>query len=500
MRLALAFVLVVLAALVAGGSSSAQQAHCCCTALAGNCPTPTPHPTATASPTPTPAPTPTPTPTPSPTPTPGAITTLPSPFPGFTSFGQSQTASATEQWFSGSFTYSGCATPSPLASIAPASGTGPTASFNITALANGTCTITVTGFGGNTAPILVTIATPTPPATPTPSPSPTASPNGTYEYPGASGPQIYNGAAGVPDPTVNGNISGLSPDANSASVLSATSGGVLFSNANPANLEIVNIGTHLTPMVPVGTVPGGHSPPISKGAFGGGTGAMIEWQNGFLIEGRSTTGCSGDAHFVVFDTDPTSLNYGYVFEGGGACWNGTTFKAYNGLIDNVTAGYVNQGTPWQQNKGDNWSVAGIPGLGFTDYGEDATLTAINHPLQVIFPTSVMVCFSGCGTRGTNYSPGTGGDGSCHGGPTACFYYGDILRIKSCAGQTGLTLLVCTQMQNYGIVASDTGSTPTIRMGLAADGSNPWPSALFVWLRGLSLSGNFDLMPRNCCVP
>lgn len=498
----IAAALFVLAAVIGIGSFTADaqtaQAHCCCTAISAHCPTPSPAPTPTTSPTPTPTPTPTPSPTPTPTPTPGPIVVMPSPLPAFVAFGQQQTVSVSEQWFSGTFTYTGCATPSPVATIAPASGAGPAASFNVTALANGTCAITVTGF--TTASVPVTVSTPTPPATPTPSPSPTATPGGVYTFPGSSGIQVYNSAAASPDPIINANIATTGLDANSATVMANTSPQILFPSTSDASLEIVNIATHLTPFLHVGTVGGGHNPPISKGAFGGGTGAMVPWQGGvFKFEGTHTTSCTGDCHWVVVDNDPTALDYGYVYEGGGGNWtSGGGFVTYDGLVDNLAAAYPNQGTPWYQNKVTNWSVAGIPGLATTAYGDDATLTALNHPIQLIVPVSTLLS----GSNGVNYATGAGNGGGTCGDATKCFKLGDIVRIKAadCNGQTGQILLVCNALLNQGGVVADTGSTPQFRFGLNIAGTDPWTHALFVWIHGLTMQNDFDLLSRTALVP
>ena len=132
-------------------------------------PSPTPIPTATATPIVTPSPTPpSPTPiptatatpirTPSPTPiassSPGTVMLMPSTL-NFITTGSaaSQTTTASETGYSGSFTASGTSC-SGIATISPASSTSV---FTVTPVGAGKCTFTVTGGAGQTATLNVTV-------------------------------------------------------------------------------------------------------------------------------------------------------------------------------------------------------------------------------------------------------------------------------------------------------------------------------------------------------
>ena len=112
--------------------------------------TATPAATATATPTATPTVTSTATPTATPTPLPvlGSPSTL-----SFTAAGQVQTFTASEGGFTGAFAASGCAGIVTAVSGAP---NGPTATFVVTAVAAGTCNLTVQGASGS-APAAVTV-------------------------------------------------------------------------------------------------------------------------------------------------------------------------------------------------------------------------------------------------------------------------------------------------------------------------------------------------------
>jgi hypothetical protein len=253
----------------------------------------------------------------------------------------------------------------------------------------------------------------------------------------------------------------------------------------------VNLASSLTPLFTVGTN-GGHNPPITSGPAGGGSGAQVPWLGGvFALEGTNTgTTCSGDCHWTTLNTQ-TCL----VYQGGGGEWTGTGFNSYNGFIDALDNTFTSQ----YANKVDNWSVAGIAGLGFTDYGEDASLTAIDHPLQVIITTDALLS----GANGVNYSPGIGNGGGTCSGATNCLELGDIIRLKasaSCTNSDAQVTLVCNQLKNYGGVIADTGSTPTFRFGLSANGTNAWHTAVFTYLHTLILSNDFDLINRSALVP
>jgi hypothetical protein len=132
-------------------------------------PTPTPVPGATNTPTPVPTNTPTPTPPPTSTPTPSP-TPSPAPAPiggsaaqlNFTVVGNSQQFTVTENGYAGPLTASN-GTPScaGIATFSPAAGTGPSATFTVTAVGAGTCAIVVTDNHGGSVGVNVTVTTTT---------------------------------------------------------------------------------------------------------------------------------------------------------------------------------------------------------------------------------------------------------------------------------------------------------------------------------------------------
>jgi hypothetical protein len=294
------------------------------------------------------------------------------------------------------------------------------------------------------------------------------------------------------DPYANANIANASIDSGSSTILGAHS--VSFATSSDADLEIVNIATNSTTTYSVASTSPGHTPPISTPVPSGysGTGP-VPWRPTplpapFLFEGTHPNNCPNDCHWTTLNTSNC-----YVYEGDaeGGGFNGGVFSTYNGIIDDLSASYASQ---WL-NKGDNWSVSGIPGLGFTDFGEDFTLSSINHPLQVIFPASIVQS----GANGVNLSPGVGNDGSCS---TSCFEYGDILRLKSSVscGSDAKTALVCNQLKTYGAMVADTGDAQ-FRFGLDSSGNDPIASdsTLWTWMGARSLN-NFELITRGALVP
>src|SRR6202035_386371 len=105
--------------------------------------TPTPVATATSTPTPIPAPTATPTPSPTPTPVPAAIggSTV---SVSLTSGGSAAQFTVTRARYAGPLSVAnGTPACSGIATFSPPSGSGPSATFTVTAVAAGTCTIVV---------------------------------------------------------------------------------------------------------------------------------------------------------------------------------------------------------------------------------------------------------------------------------------------------------------------------------------------------------------------
>lgn len=157
LRTALAAFAIVAAAAIAGcnGGSSAPPAFS--TGVVTATPTPTPVPTATPTPVPTATPTPSPTPTPVPAPIGGSAVSL-----SFTVAGSSAQFTVTENSYSGPFTAANGTPPcTGIATFAPASNSGPSGTFTVTAVAAGTCTIVVTDNHGGSVGVNVTVTTTT---------------------------------------------------------------------------------------------------------------------------------------------------------------------------------------------------------------------------------------------------------------------------------------------------------------------------------------------------
>lgn len=352
---------------------------------------------------------------------------------------------------------------------------------------------------------------------PGPTPTPTPMP-GTYIYHGC---QIYNGTAGVADPIANANVSATAADTNSSSVINHEA--PLFkgwTTDSQASLEIVNLADNTTKLYTVQS--NGHNPPITQGYAGGGAGAQVPWIGGtFKIEGTLKGACSGDCHWTTLNTQ-TCL----IYEGGGGSWSGSAFSTFDGLIDDAGVDYKTQWTTCKNNagqiitcpqspganKGDNWSVGGIPGLGFTDYGEELLpgAPAINHPIQFFLPTNMTYGYSS--NPGFGYSPAGIGNpnGSCGVDAVHCIAMGDIVRFNSSvtcptdsqANHAGF--LLCNQLKGPGMVAADTqGSTPTVglRFGLDTNGNDDTTSEMFTWLGSVAWNTtNLTIISRTALLP
>jgi hypothetical protein len=114
--------------------------------------TPTPSPT----PTPTPAPTPTATPTPTPTPIP-ALNVAPAAL-NFTIANNTQGIGVSESGYTGTFSESdNCSNIATVSPSGPASANGPNATFNVTSVAAGTCTVTISDQNGQSVGVTINV-------------------------------------------------------------------------------------------------------------------------------------------------------------------------------------------------------------------------------------------------------------------------------------------------------------------------------------------------------
>lgn len=329
---------------------------------------------------------------------------------------------------------------------------------------------------------------------------PVGCPAGAYCYHGV---QVYNGAAAAPDPVVNKDITAAPTDANSTTVLNNVGPKITWGmGAGVPTLEAVNLASTATTQYTVGTISGGHNPPFQLGTYGGGTGQTEPWVNGWYIEGTSGQTCtattkSGDCHSDVLVDSGTGANADYTYQCGQQGWTApSTLNAYSCILQNLQASWTSNAS----NRTDTPTVGGIPLLGFADYGEDASLSSINHPLDVIIPTSALIS----GNSSVNYATGANGGGTCS-GTTTCMELGDIIELTGPAsnysGLGGCTdtqsVLVLNQLYHFGAVVDDTGSTPVFRFGLDTNGANDWHTAVWTCLNNLTLNTtNWRIISRT----
>lgn len=170
-------------------------------------PSPTPTPTRTPVPTPTPTDPPTATPTPVPTVTPGVLVVNPTSLQ-FSSLSTSSFAAA-ESNYHGQIAENAASTCDGILVVSPQTGAGPNVTFNVTALAQGACDITVGDDHGGSDVVHVNVNLPSPSPsptvrptpTPTPTPSPTAAPTPTPTATPTPTPTATPTATPTPTPT-----------------------------------------------------------------------------------------------------------------------------------------------------------------------------------------------------------------------------------------------------------------------------------------------------------
>jgi hypothetical protein len=282
------------------------------------------------------------------------------------------------------------------------------------------------------------------------------------------------------DLVVDRNLSTASIDPNSATIISQLPGGS-FDTGDDAPDEQMNVGTSATNLEVVGTN-GGHNPPMNNGS-----GATIPWIN-------CTTSCNGngggtgfggtggfieslsDAHAHVITTDTCDL-----WETFGSKSTSTTFAASAGFHAHLNNNYYTQPTnvnfAGKLIYDDAGQVSGMPMTGVIDWGEDASLPAINHPLSLIVPGGTGLSADGYVFPATCQGACAVADTGC--GGSACthpLHMGDLIRLApsfSCGSYTTIGQLVCNQLKNYGAYITDTGSSYELRFGLSAAGIDTW---------------------------
>lgn len=366
---------------------------------------------------------------------------------------------------------------------------------------------------GSSVPVGPTTA-PTSAPTIAPTSVPSSSPGGAYTYHGC---QVFTANDWFTTDLTVGDPGGYVPtsvDPNSATVISTfinhfgtMTGGTGSSMWYYNDGQNENIATSSTPMVSwsscaYGCHPSGGSQPWTQGSF--------------IYEGAEyspSTTCAGsvDCHGLSM-TGPT--NYP---SGSAPCMD---YESYNsaGTLDqsgrfNVEfGGAYNLKQPFNgHGYGGGPTMAGIPYMGTTDWGEDASLSSINHPIAIWLPNG--------SPTGTNDDSGgawvgaaQGSAGNCtstNGCSTAWLFAGDRLRLNqskfSCSSINRSvypqSYVVCEQMAHYGLVVADySGNSRFIglQFGTTTTGAHTWnvSSDLTPGLfkSGLNLN-DFDLMKR-----
>jgi hypothetical protein len=290
--------------------------------------------------------------------------------------------------------------------------------------------------------------------------------------PTPNGP-LYHGcpvfAAG--DPVIARDVTSAAIDPNSAAIIAHIPSGNFFSEGNENADFRVNLATNATASGHVGAN-GWRTYPVAVPGGPGNTspGAVVPWQTGFFIEPV------GDAHAEVLNTSTCVWTEMY-----STVWSGSALKAYAGQQYVMSSPFYAEFAPT--------TVASIPLLGFTDYGEDASLASIDHPLGFFAPLSAYATtFTGAATTGE-------GSGTC-GAATQCLEDGDILRLKasfSCPS-SGPMLALCQQLKKRGITLVDAAGGYGLRMGVDSNGVDDWTG--YSTFASSLTPANFDVIKRS----
>lgn len=292
---------------------------------------------------------------------------------------------------------------------------------------------------------------------------------------------FYHGCQVYPagDTYANQDIYYATPSPNSAAIASNWSTVGNFDYGDTAHSEAANLATTSTALKTVAYA-GGHNPPMTNGV-----GTKVPWLNGYYIEG--TYGQNSDAHSQVLNTSTCEDSEMY-----GTKWNGSTLGAYGGMNVSLKSSYASQYSLMGP-----VTVAYVPVLGFTDYGEDASLASINHPLSFFSPA--------VGSKISKYGyyyPSHNGYvsiGKCTSGNN-CLHLGDYIRLKAsfnCGAYTRIGQLVCNQLKHYGAVYDDDAYHLGFRFGLSTNGSDPWNYTVNLQplFRALNMS-KFDIIEKG----
>jgi len=279
-------------------------------------------------------------------------------------------------------------------------------------------------------------------------------------------------------------------DANSANIISnlvSTFPGLYIDEVHPGGETTVNLATNSTPTHTVNgaTMTGG------AGAYGPNN--AIPVTNPFYEEGSAFGGCRGDCHAIVLNTQ-TCIDY-ETYASGSRQWNGTAYTTgYASVYDlkrSLNSQYANH---------EGVTAAGLPLLGMTDFGEDASGNSIDHIVEFSLPGSG----AAPSASGGRVAPAAAGH-TCEQNCTNKLPLGARLRLKAaypCPSreQYPQSYLVCNQLKTYGMIFVDwngsSGSGTSIimlRFGTSINGTNPWRgSDLYPGLKDITI-GDFDVM-------
>lgn len=304
-------------------------------------------------------------------------------------------------------------------------------------------------------PTLGPTPTPVPTPTPTPTPVPTATP--TLPPTPTPGPNqyVYQSVNIYPaGDTFNNPVASISPAPASSAILASIPAGTFDKGDEQASYE-VNLGTSATSTFTVQRN-GGHTPPCYN------TSTFPVPTPTPFIEPVS------DAHMQVLLTD-TGLDY----ESYSTKWTvpGGPLGAYSCQEYNLSATWASQAV----NNHDAVTAAGLPYIGLTYWGEDASLSAINHMVGFIMATGHG--YSQYGYVFPATAPSFVADTGC--GGAAChnpIHNGDIWVLDpafDCTPYSAKGQLVCNALKTYGTVLTDQASGYGLRFGLTTGGVKGW---------------------------
>ena len=275
--------------------------------------------------------------------------------------------------------------------------------------------------------------------------------------------------------------------ANIIANLSATFPGLYLNEANPGHETTVNLATNATPTHAVSGTRMLSSARSSQGN-------TIPVTTPFYEEGSAYGGCRGDCHAIVLNTD-TCVDYEtYLF--GSRQWDGASYNTGYGSIYDLKKSLNSQ---YAEHVGI--TAAGLPLLGMTDFGEDASAASIDHIVDFSLPGSG----AAPNASGGYVAPAAVGH-TCKTNCANKLPLGARLRLRSsysCPSRDDYPQahLVCVQLKTYGMLFADWNgsygpgtSIIQLRFGTTTTGANPWDGRgdLYPGLKDIKI-GDFDVM-------